>query len=76
MISYGINESIIVALAWLGEFGYVICQEPQIVTGSGESWKAKEANAFPEMTEPALHNKAGSEFLLPQLVDEQDELYC
>lgn len=26
----------------------------------------------PQMTEPALHHKAGSEFVLPQLVDERN----
>ncbi len=47
-----------------------------IATGSDKSWKAKKASALPEMTEPALHNKAGSEFLLPRLVDERGAVYC
>ena len=46
-----------------------------IAIGSEESWKAKNASAFHKMTEPALHNKAGSEFLLPRLVDERLEVY-
>lgn len=46
-----------------------------IASGSETIWKRRKPSAYPEMAEPALHNKAGSEFLLPQLVDERSGLY-